>query len=373
MKRSKSIYGMLCGLIAVVSVVVLSAAACSSPDVAATVDARLAQERAIEATVEARIKEEAASQPTPTLVPTPTPAPIPTATPTPRVRPTWTPEPEPTATRARPTSTPRSTRTPTPRPISAYTHANSGENYLNLKLYELAIEAFSKAIDIDPDEAEYRYRRGVSQYELAVETITEYERTRHYNYAIDDFNAGIMLDVDGSWSFHKRRGITYYRLGEYEVAIDDLSKAIEFDSKDEYNYYWRGLAYKELDEHEVAINDFSKAIELSPNELAFINERGGSYYHIKSYQRALEDADTMISQNSSNPFWTVSAYNLKGLVYHTTGEYELAINSYSQAIELSPEHATIYSHRASAYEMLGLYSEQQADEDSACYYDSQYC
>ena len=45
--------------ITVAFIAVLSTVACSGPNVEATVEARLAQERAIEATVEARVKEDA--------------------------------------------------------------------------------------------------------------------------------------------------------------------------------------------------------------------------------------------------------------------------------------------------------------------------
>jgi hypothetical protein len=92
-------------LAALVGILVL---ACSSatpapaeptPNIEATVEARLAQKRAIESTVEARLADEKAAQPTPTATATNTPVPM--ATPTARVivvTPTFTPRPTPTKT-----------------------------------------------------------------------------------------------------------------------------------------------------------------------------------------------------------------------------------------------------------------------------------
>ena len=80
-----------------------------TPNIDETVEARLAQERAIEATVEARLTEGKAAQPTAT--PTATNTPVPTATPTPI--------PKPTSTRIRPNWTPVPTRSPTPTPTAA--------------------------------------------------------------------------------------------------------------------------------------------------------------------------------------------------------------------------------------------------------------
>ena len=75
-------------------IVVLMVLACTAtpatlaptPNIDATIEARFAQERGVEATVEAKANELVADQPTPT--PTRTPTPIPTLTATPRPTPT---------------------------------------------------------------------------------------------------------------------------------------------------------------------------------------------------------------------------------------------------------------------------------------------
>jgi len=80
-----------------------------TPNIDATVEARLAEERAVDATVEARLKEERASQATSIPSPTNTQAPMPTYTP----QPTYTPKTAPTNT---PTVVPTATSVPTPTP-----------------------------------------------------------------------------------------------------------------------------------------------------------------------------------------------------------------------------------------------------------------
>ena len=89
-----------------------------TPNIDATVEAKVAQERAVNATVEARLKEERASQPQPTNIqassPNDSPKPIssnaPTLVPTATSVPTPTPTPIPTPTPA-PTHTPIGTTT----------------------------------------------------------------------------------------------------------------------------------------------------------------------------------------------------------------------------------------------------------------------
>jgi len=130
--RFKSVIALLA------AVVVVATAACASdppvptPNIEATVEVRVAHERAIDATVEARVAQERVAQetaidaavearigqilakvPTETPVPTatPPPTPVPTATPVPTPTPMPTPTPVPTATPLEPF--------PTPIPITA--------------------------------------------------------------------------------------------------------------------------------------------------------------------------------------------------------------------------------------------------------------
>ena len=80
-----------------------------TPNVDATVEARVDQERAVDTSIKANEKESVADQSTETTEPTPTPIPV-------AISFTPTPKPKPTATRVRPTWTPVPVITPTPWP-----------------------------------------------------------------------------------------------------------------------------------------------------------------------------------------------------------------------------------------------------------------
>jgi tetratricopeptide (TPR) repeat protein len=121
-------------------IVVLMVLACTAtpatlaptPNIDATIEARFAQERGVEATVEAKANELVADQPTPT--PTRTPTPIPTLTATPR---------------------------PTPTP-NASSYAAKGNVYFNDGKYQLAGYEYTKAIRLDPSYARAYYNRGLA-------------------------------------------------------------------------------------------------------------------------------------------------------------------------------------------------------------------
>ena len=98
--RFKSVITLLAAVMVVATAACAGGQAAPTPNIDATVVAKLAQERAVAATVEARLKEEKASQPTVQAQPTNTSVPLPINTAKPI-----------------PTNTPTSVPTPTPRPL----------------------------------------------------------------------------------------------------------------------------------------------------------------------------------------------------------------------------------------------------------------
>ena len=81
----------------------------------------------------------------------------------------------------------------------------------------------------------------------------------NYNEAIEAFTKAIELDPKLAWAYGAR-GIAYYKLGNYQQAIRDYDRAIEIDPKDAVSYTNRGLAYDDLGNYQQAIRDY----DLSP-------------------------------------------------------------------------------------------------------------
>ena len=60
-------------------------------------------------------------------------------------------------------------------------------------------------------------------------------------------------------------------------------------------------------------------------------------------------------------------------VYQTIGQYQQAIQDFTQAIRLNPVQAYLYESRALAYDELGEDLNAQADRDLACQVDKTFC
>jgi Tfp pilus assembly protein PilF len=89
--------------------------------------------------------------------------------------------------------------------------------------------------------------------------------------------------------------------GDYDGAISDLTKAIEFDPHDPTAYNARGLAYQRKGElttahrdFSKAIDDFTKAIEHDPNNRLAHRNRALAYKKLGQPGKAQADFDAFL-------------------------------------------------------------------------------
>ncbi len=76
------------------------------------------------------------------------------------------------------------------------------------------------------------------------------------------------------------RGIAYFDLGEYALAIENYDQALRIDATDTDYYNNRGNAYANLDEYARAILDYDQAVRIDPGNAIAYNGRGAAYRHL---------------------------------------------------------------------------------------------
>ena len=102
-----------------------------------------------------------------------------------------------------------------------------------------------------------------------------------YQGAIDYYTKAIELDPENSEIYIKRGDVrSFYNMvdGNYQGAIDDYSKAIELDPKDPQTYIDRALCKKNSKDYQGAVDDSIKVIELDHK-----NIRALAYQKLMSY------------------------------------------------------------------------------------------
>lgn len=145
------------------------------------------------------------------------------------------------------------------------------------------------------------------------------------------------------------RGNAYKALGQYQLALEDYSRALEIDPRYAYALNGRGNVYRSLGQEQRAIEDYDRAIELDPNYPLPFNGRGNAYHALGQEERAIRDYDRALELNPNYHY----AFNGRGTAFDALGQYERAIQDYDRAIELAPDYALAFNNRGYAYRQLG--------------------
>ena len=233
---------------------------------------------------------------------------------------------------------------------------NRGLAYSGKNEYDRALEDYSKAIELKPDDADAYYNRGVA-----------YARKSEYDRALEDCSKAIELKPDYAEAYYSR-GAAYVIKSEYDRTIEDCSKAIELKPDYAEAYYIRGATYDIKGEHDRALEDYSKAIELKPDYAEAYYNRGLAYGRKSEYGRALKDFTKAIELKPDY----AEAYNNRGVIYGRRGEYDRALKDFTKAIELKPDYAEAYNNRGLAYFYKDDYDRALEDYDEAIKLKSNY-
>ena len=171
-------------------------------------------------------------------------------------------------------------------------------------------------------------------------------------------------------SSYYKRAYLYLKQNEYDKAINDYNKAIEFNPNKVSYYAERADLYAKQKEYLNAIKDYNKAIELNPNNAVYYSKRAKVYEQQNEYDKALTDYNKAIELNPSKKSYYVERDSLKKLIrldefkelqkqknthinnaqkYEHKQNYSKAIDEYTKAIELAPKDADLFTSRAELY------------------------
>ena len=191
---------------------------------------------------------------------------------------------------------------------TVHNYAVMGRIYNREGKYKKAIEVYTAAIDLSPEDGENYFNRGNVYVDL-----------KEYNKAVEDYTKAIELDPNVK-DVYGCRGYCYIELGEYIKAIEDYTKAIELDPQYAIAYNNRGNTYDKIGKYQEALNDYTKAIELAPQFSNAYNNMGTLKYKCEEYEEALDYLNKAIDLRDSYK----DAYETRAKVYHALGDHEKA-------------------------------------------------
>jgi tetratricopeptide (TPR) repeat protein len=247
-----------------------------------------------------------------------------------------------------------------------------GNDAMDQGKWDAAIADFTKAIELNPDDAGIYNNRGfakqskndlagaLADYNQAIElkpdsAVAYANRGRieqigfDFKDAIADYKRAIKLDpgnvdLKNNLGFAKEESkelkpVVYYLRGQlkqktdgdFKGAIADYTKAIELKPDYAEAYFSRGYARKSQGDLGGAMGDYTKAIELKPDFAWAYNNRGWCKFLKNDFAGAISDADKAIQIDSKKH----SFYDTRSWARYEQGDVAGALEDCEQAISLS--------------------------------------
>jgi len=146
------------------------------------------------------------------------------------------------------------------------------------------------------------------------------------------------------------KGVTAFKQGDYDKAIDDFSRAVRLNTNYVGAYYFRGLAYMAKSQYDNSISDFSRALALNTNYADAYYFRGLCYMNEKQYNRSLADLSQSLVLKTN-----ITTLMLRAYVYSCVTDYNNSIEDYTKVIHLDPANFRAYLGRARGFILDGAF------------------
>ena len=263
--------------------------------------------------------------------------------------------------------------------IISYREGNA--NYEN-GLYQLAIENYDTAIQLNPDYALAYIWRGFAKFELrqhaaamqdcytarALKGRVRAEMNmgsrkpipRQQTNEVAGYDAAILLNPNNALAYFWR-GFANNNLAKNDAALADCDTAIRLKPDFALAYSERGWAKAELGHEIAAIQDYDTAVQLRPDYAIFYLNRGVAKMGFEKHNTAIEDFDATIKLR---PKFALAFY-IRGVAKYNLGQHTLAVSDLDTAIRLQPDGADIYRARGVVKDNLGQHTAAILDFDTA--------
>jgi tetratricopeptide (TPR) repeat protein len=200
--------------------------------------------------------------------------------------------------------------------------------FFNLGITEGAIESWSRAIELNPENYEFWMERGLRKYDLndfpgAIEDLLvarEYGpdqwsvfealgevyyfsgQDQYFGEAHEAFDRAIELEPTNPKSRQMRAELKWFRNGDAEAALEDINIAVEYtDPGNPAPLDVRGTIFLETGQFELCIPDYNRALEISPEEPWYFLKRGDCFAGLGDMDAARADYERFIEFAGNNP------------------------------------------------------------------------
>jgi len=176
--------------------------------------------------------------------------------------------------------------------------------------------------------------------------------------ATDDFDRALELDPQNADAYYYR-GVVAGRLESWDKAVADLTKAIGLNSQYADAYFWRGAARQQQGDLNGALADFNQIITLKPQFARPYLDRGLVKSGMSNWDDALADFNHCLKLDPRDPI----AYYYRGVLEHRQGDLDKALADYTRAISIKLVRTNRFY--AQVFERRGVLKLDRCDLDGA--------
>jgi len=192
-----------------------------------------------------------------------------------------------------------------------------------------AVELYEKSLKLS-----YTEEMGPVLFRLGL----SYTRTGRYDQALEAFRTAELTYHD-QYYFHFYMGVCCFEIGDYGVAIERFSKAVEMDPPDEdlaRILIYMGTCYNNLGEYQQAQVPLERAKEMAPSVKEIFSSLGFSYFQLRDYDKAIENLGRAVEIDPDSAI----DYASLGASYREKGDTIKAMAMYEKALTLDPGMAS---------------------------------
>lgn len=128
------------------------------------------------------------------------------------------------------------------------------------------------------------------------------------------------------------KGETAYELGNFKLAVQYLSEALNKKPDWEKAHFIRGKAYLELGDYTSALDDFNSAYQINPNDAEYLYYKGRSEWRLNRMKIAIADLEEALIYNPSH----FETYQTLGDLYLELKMYGKAKGYFDKAVSINP-------------------------------------
>lgn len=219
--------------------------------------------------------------------------------------------------------------------------------YSNVGKRDLARADLTVAIQLKPDNAGYRFARGL-----------EWD-SNDFDRVVEDFDAAIRLSPNDA-ELRDDIANAWLRRKQFDRADENYEAAIKLKPNDAGLYFDRAFGLHIAGKDDEAMDLYDTSIRLNPDNKEAYVFRGFALIKLKKLDEAEADFSKALSLNPSD----ADTFAERGAVRGLRHDYAGALEDFSKGIDLDPAKGD-YCGRALTYKALNDYASASKDIDTA--------